>query len=162
MKEKHGTNALPVKTGDSVRVLRGDRQGFEGKITRVDRQSYRIFVEGVTREKVDGSTIQIPIHPSKVMLTNLDLGDKWRREALKRKGIPPTKPTGAIAAEKPAKKKKKVQKRPEPRKTAKKERKQRKKPESEKPSAPKKTEKPKKTRKPRVRHGKAKTKEGAR
>lgn len=66
--------------------MRGDYKGFEGKVTSVDRRQYRIFVEGVTREKVDGSTAFIPIHPSKVMITRLNLDDKWRREILKRKG----------------------------------------------------------------------------
>ncbi len=87
LKKKHGTNAVPVRTGDTVRVMRGDRKGFEGKITRVDRHKYRIFVEGVTREKVDGTSIPIPIHPSKVMIMNLNLDDKWRSEVLKRKGM---------------------------------------------------------------------------
>jgi ribosomal protein L24 len=65
--------------------MRGDYKGFEGKVTEVDREKYRIFVEGVTREKVDGTTIPVPIHPSKVMITRLNLDDKWRAEALKRK-----------------------------------------------------------------------------
>jgi ribosomal protein L24 len=42
-----------------------------------------LFVEGITREKVDGTAIQVPIHPSKVMITNLNLDDKRRRESLK-------------------------------------------------------------------------------
>ena len=66
--------------------MRGDHKGFEGKITRVDRKAYRIFIEGVTREKVNGSTTLVPIHPSKVMITRLNLDDKWRKEELKRKG----------------------------------------------------------------------------
>jgi large subunit ribosomal protein L24 len=66
--------------------MRGDFKGFEGKVSRVDRRKYRLFVEGVTREKVDGSTVLIPIHPSKVMITHLNLDDKWRKEILKRKG----------------------------------------------------------------------------
>lgn len=86
LKSSHNTNSIPVRTGDTVRVMRGDYKGFEGKITRVDRREYRIFVEGATREKVDGSTALIPIHPSKVMITRLNLDDKWRREILKRKG----------------------------------------------------------------------------
>ena len=32
LKGQHGVNAFPVKTGDTVRVTRGDRAGFEGKI----------------------------------------------------------------------------------------------------------------------------------
>ncbi len=92
LKRKHHANAFPVKTGDTVRVMRGDRRGFEGRITGVDRKKFRILIEGVTREKVDGTTIQIPIHPSKAMIVNLNLDDKWRREALKRR-------TGPLAEE---------------------------------------------------------------
>jgi len=87
LKTSHNTNSLPVRRGDTVRILRGDRKGLEGKVIEVDRKNYRIFVEGVTREKVDGTTIPVPIHPSKVMIVNLNLDDKWRREILKRKGI---------------------------------------------------------------------------
>jgi ribosomal protein L24 len=65
--------------------MRGDYKGFEGKVTEVDREKYRVFVEGVARDKVDGTTLPVPIHPSKVMITRLNLDDKWRAEALKRK-----------------------------------------------------------------------------
>jgi large subunit ribosomal protein L24 len=83
LKASHNVRSLPVRMGDIVRVMRGDRKGLEGKVTKVDRKKYRINVEGITREKVDGTAIQIPIHPSKVMITNLNLDDKWRRESLK-------------------------------------------------------------------------------
>ncbi len=87
LKMTHNVNAVPVRTGDTVRIMRGDKKGTEGKIARVDRKKIRIFVEGVTREKVDGTAIQFPIHPSKVMITNLNLDDKWRVESL-RAGAP--------------------------------------------------------------------------
>jgi len=87
LKKSHGINALPIRSGDTVRIMRGDRKGIEGKVAEVDRTKYRISIEGVTREKVDGTTVPAPIHPSKVMITNLNLDDKWRREILKRKGI---------------------------------------------------------------------------
>ena len=83
LKAAHHVNSFPIRTGDTVRLMRGDRKGSEGKVTKVDRRKYRIFVEGITREKVDGTTIQTAIHPSKVMITNLNLDDKWRRESLK-------------------------------------------------------------------------------
>ncbi len=87
LKSSHNANSVPVRVGDTVRVMRGDRKGLEGKVNKVDRKKYRIFIEGITREKVDGTTILVPIHPSKVMITRLNLDDKWRREALKRKGV---------------------------------------------------------------------------
>ncbi|MEX2689585.1 MAG: 60S ribosomal protein L26, partial [Candidatus Njordarchaeum guaymaensis] len=31
-----------------------------------------------------GSTIFIPIHPSKVMITKLNLSDKWRKKIIER------------------------------------------------------------------------------
>jgi large subunit ribosomal protein L24 len=105
LKEKYGTNAFPVKVGDTVRIMRGDRKGFEGKVSKVNRSKYRIFVDGVTRTKVDGSSIQFPIHPSKTMIINLEVDDKWRKKALERKGVMPPKkkepsPAEAVVAKK--------------------------------------------------------------
>ncbi|MDH5783348.1 MAG: 50S ribosomal protein L24 [Candidatus Bathyarchaeota archaeon] len=104
LKASHNTRSVPVRVGDTVKIMRGDRKGFEGKVTRVDRQKYRIFVEGITREKVDGSAIQIPIHPSKVMIIRLNLDDKWRKGALKRKAK--EKPVEEPIEEKPVEEKK--------------------------------------------------------
>jgi large subunit ribosomal protein L24 len=87
LKASHNTNSIPVRIGDTVNIMRGDRKGFEGKVTGVNRTKYRVFVEGVTREKVDGTSTPIPIHPSKVRITRLNLDDKWRKETLKRKGV---------------------------------------------------------------------------
>jgi large subunit ribosomal protein L24 len=85
--ESHGTGSVPVRSGDTVMIMRGDRKGSEGKVTRVDRKNYRIFIEGIDREKVDGTKILVPIHPSKVMITRLNLDDKWRKKILERKGL---------------------------------------------------------------------------
>ena len=80
-----GIKTLPVKKGDTVRVVRGDHMGFEGKVNRVDLKRYRIFLEGLTREKVDGTNIFVSVHPSKVMIKNLKLDDKWRKAIVDRK-----------------------------------------------------------------------------
>jgi large subunit ribosomal protein L24 len=87
LKASHNTSSVLVRTGDTVKVLIGDNKGFEGKVTKVDRKNYVVLVEGVTREKVDGTPKPVPIHPSKLMITNLNLNDRWRREVLKRKGV---------------------------------------------------------------------------
>jgi large subunit ribosomal protein L24 len=80
-----GAKTLPVRKGDTVRILRGDHEGFEGKVSRVDLKRYRIFIEGLTREKVDGTNIFVSVHPSKVMIRNLSLDDKWRKQVVERK-----------------------------------------------------------------------------
>jgi large subunit ribosomal protein L24 len=85
LRKSRGFNSLPLRKGDTVKVMRGDRKGIEGKVSKVDRKRYRISVEGVTREKVDGTAIPVLVHPSKVMITSLNLDDKWRRDLLTRK-----------------------------------------------------------------------------
>ena len=88
-----GVKTLPVRKGDTVQIKRGDNKGFEGKVSRVDLKAYRIYLEGLTREKVDGTNIFISVHPSKVQIRSLNLDDKWRKNILERKK----------AVEKPAK-----------------------------------------------------------
>jgi len=108
LKESHGTNSVPVRNGDTVMIMRGDRKGSEGKVTQINRKNYRILIEGATREKVDGTTTLIPIHPSKVMITRLNLDDKWRKKILERKGV--TEKAEIAEEELPKKKAKKKRK----------------------------------------------------
>ncbi len=100
-----GIKALPVRKGDTVRIQRGDNKGFEGKVSRIDLKRYRVFVEGLTREKVDGTNIFVSVHPSKVMIKTLNLDDKWRKQIVERKqkmAAPKKKETPAKKIEKPA------------------------------------------------------------
>lgn len=165
LKKKHGTNAVPVKVGDTVRIMRGDRRGFEGKVNKVSRSKYRIFVEGVTRTKVDGSAIQIPIHPSKAMIINLEVGDKWRRKVLERKGIMPPKkeassPVEAVAAEK-KKEAKAEEDKAAPKKAKEKARKPRRKKKAEPEPTKEKVKKTRRTAKAKAKPRRRKTKEAA-
>ncbi len=119
-----GVKTLPVKKGDTVRVMRGDNAGFEGKVNRVDLKRYRIFLEGLTREKVDGTNIFVSVHPSKVMIKNLKLDDKWRKAIVERKKVlalskkeenvkkAVKKPAAKVVKEKMVDKKAVVQKKP--------------------------------------------------
>jgi len=101
LKDSQGTSSVPVRKGDTVMIMRGDRKGSEGKVNQIDRKNYRIFVDGATREKVDGTTIPVPIHPSKVMITRLNLDDKWRKKAMERKVVVEK---SVVAKEEPPKK----------------------------------------------------------
>jgi len=158
LKKKHGANAIPVKVGDTVRLMRGDHKGFEGKIIRVERRKYRIFVEGVTREKVDGTSIPIPIHPSKTMIISLDMSDKWRRKTLNRKGALLEK-EGHPPAE-AVEEREEIEEKPKPKEVAKKpRRKEKKKREPAKPAS-KTVKKARKTVKPRRKRTKKAKVEG--
>jgi len=69
-----------------VKIVRGDFAGIEGKVTEVDTGSRRLFVEGVQREKVAGTSTNVSVHSSKVMITKLNLEDKWRAESIRLAG----------------------------------------------------------------------------
>ncbi|CAK0841250.1 unnamed protein product [Prorocentrum cordatum] len=51
----------------------------------VYRKKWRIHIERVTRDKANGQTVPIGIHPSKVTITKIKL-DKDRKALLDRKG----------------------------------------------------------------------------
>jgi len=83
LKTSHGRNSYPVRKGDTVKILRGDFAGIEGKITRIETKRQRLFVEGVSRETVAGKSTNVSVHSSKVMITKLNLDDKWRANSIK-------------------------------------------------------------------------------
>jgi large subunit ribosomal protein L24 len=162
LKATYGVNAVPVRSGDAVRIVRGDHKGFEGKITRVDRKKLRIYVEGLTREKVDGTAIFVPIHPSKVMITRLNLDDKWRKATLERKKVSLKKLEEAVEVKEEVVEEKAVveEEKPPEKKPRKRKREVAKKPAKKETKAKKAEEKETKAEKPRKKRKTAKKKEG--
>ncbi|HEY6219145.1 MAG TPA: 50S ribosomal protein L24 [Gemmatimonadaceae bacterium] len=80
---------MHVSKGDTVRVVRGDDKGKEGKIIRVYRKTSRVVVEGVNivkrhrraRKAEEQSGIvdfPAPIHSSNVMLLDPKSGEPTR------------------------------------------------------------------------------------
>ncbi|KAJ2807511.1 60S ribosomal protein L26A [Coemansia guatemalensis] len=84
LRKKHDVRSIPVRTGDEVIVVRGQHKGREGKVTAVYRKKWVIYIERLVREKVNGATIPIPVHPSNVAITALKL-TKDREDILSRK-----------------------------------------------------------------------------
>ncbi|MFZ8794188.1 MAG: 50S ribosomal protein L24 [Acidilobaceae archaeon] len=85
LREKYGVKRLPVRKGDKVRIVRGDFKGHEGTVVKVDLRRLRVYVDGVTVKRQDGTPRFVPIHPSKVVIVALDLKDKWRRAIIERR-----------------------------------------------------------------------------
>ena len=92
-RKRHADNAeripMHVTKGDTVRVVRGDDKGKEGKIIRVYRKTSRVVVEGVNivkrhrraRKAEEQSGIvdfPAPIHSSNVMLLDPKSGEPTR------------------------------------------------------------------------------------
>jgi large subunit ribosomal protein L24 len=78
LKQLYKKRTLRVVKGDSVKVMRGEYKGVEGKVENVDTENGTLNIEGVQREKIKGGQVKVPIHASKVVITNLNLTDKYR------------------------------------------------------------------------------------
>lgn len=85
LQKEYGVKRLPVRKDDVVRIVRGDWAGHEGKVIRVDLKRVRIYVEGVTIKRADGTPVPYPIHPSKVVIVKLGNIDKVREKIIQRR-----------------------------------------------------------------------------
>lgn len=80
----HQVRAVPIRKDDEVQVVRGSFKGREGKVVQVYRKKWVIHIERITREKVNGATVNVGVDPSKVVITKLKI-DKDRKALLERK-----------------------------------------------------------------------------
>ncbi|KAL8637820.1 MAG: hypothetical protein Q9228_004955 [Teloschistes exilis] len=83
LRDKHNVRAIPIRKDDEVFIVRGSNKGKAGKVTSVYRLKYVIHIERVSREKSNGQSVPLGIHPSKVQITKLKV-DKDRESILER------------------------------------------------------------------------------
>ena len=60
--------------------MRGQFKKKEGKIERVDIKRERVYITGIERIKKEGTKLLVAFSPSNLMITELDLNDKKRKE----------------------------------------------------------------------------------
>jgi len=84
LKAKYNVRSMPIRKDDEVTIAAGTYKGREGKVISCYRKKYVIHVEKLTREKANGATVNIGVHPSKVVITKLKL-DKDRKDILSRR-----------------------------------------------------------------------------
>lgn len=81
---KYSRRSFPVRKGDTVLIQKGKFEGKKGKISEVNMRNFRVYVEGITATKKDGSKVNVPIVISDLMIVEMNLDDKMRVEALAR------------------------------------------------------------------------------
>uniref|UniRef100_A0A1J3JNN1 60S ribosomal protein L26-2 n=1 Tax=Noccaea caerulescens TaxID=107243 RepID=A0A1J3JNN1_NOCCA len=84
LRQKYNVRSMPVRKDDEVQVVRGTFKGREGKVMQVYRRKWVIHIERITREKVNGTTVNVGVNASNVVITKLRL-DKDRKSLLERK-----------------------------------------------------------------------------
>lgn len=85
LRKKYSKRSIGARKGDKVKIMHGKFKKHEGKIERVDLKKTRIFVSGAELTKRDGTKKLLALHPSNLMITELNLEDKMRQKTLERK-----------------------------------------------------------------------------
>ena len=78
LRQKIKRRALRVRKGDKVKVVRGQYSGKNGTIDRVDTKRVKVYITGVEYSKKDGSKALYPVHPSNLIIQELEGTDKRR------------------------------------------------------------------------------------
>jgi large subunit ribosomal protein L24 len=82
LRKQYGRKNIRVIKGDSVRVMRGEYKGVEGKVEKLNTEHATFHIEGIQREKIRGGQVKVPIHSSNVMVISLNLDDDYRSRKL--------------------------------------------------------------------------------
>ncbi len=86
LRSKYNVRAVPIRRDDEVMIAKGQYKDREGKVTACYRKKFVIHIERVTRDKLNGQSVQVGIHPSKCVITKLKI-DKDRKALLDRLGL---------------------------------------------------------------------------
>ena len=85
LQKRYGKRSIRVILGDTVKVMRGEYRGIDGKISKVSIAANSVAIEGVKKEKSKGEKFDVLIRSTNVVITNLNLDDHWRKTKLEGK-----------------------------------------------------------------------------
>lgn len=85
LQKKYGKRSARITLGDTVKVVRGEYRGVDGKVSKIETSGKSIAVEGIKKEKSQGDKFDIYIPTSNVIITGLNLDDHWRKTKLEGK-----------------------------------------------------------------------------
>ena len=63
LRTKYDVRAVPVRKGDTVKIMRGSCKGREGKIQAVYRKKWCLHIEKIVREKTNGTCASLRLTP---------------------------------------------------------------------------------------------------
>ena len=66
----HFFRNIPIRKDDEVQVVRGHYKGQQvGKVVQCYRKKFCVYIERIQREKANGASVYVGIHPSKVRIS---------------------------------------------------------------------------------------------
>ena len=84
LKNRFGRRSLSLRKGDEIKVMRGSKKGFKGKVERIDLKKSKVYIEGFNVKKVDGSEVVKALDPSNILIVDPKMDDKRRQMIVER------------------------------------------------------------------------------
>jgi large subunit ribosomal protein L24 len=85
LRDKHKLRNIVLRSGDKIKVMRGQFKGHTGKVEDVDTKLGKVTVAGAEITKKDGNKVKRWFQASNLMITELKIDDKKRNNILERK-----------------------------------------------------------------------------
>merc|ERR1712046_169300 len=74
LRGQYNVRSMPLVKDDEVKIVRGHFKGEQTrKIISVYRKKYVVHVERISREKANGQTTHIGLHPSNLVITKMKM-----------------------------------------------------------------------------------------
>jgi len=78
LRKKYGMRSIPVRKGDTVKIMVGKNKKKTGKVKNVDKKTMVITIEKIQNQKKDGTKIDVKFNPSNLQITEMNAEDKRR------------------------------------------------------------------------------------
>ena len=78
LRKKYGKRNIPVRKGDTVKIMRGKYKKKQGKVIEAKTKLGKIYVEGIQIKKMDGSKANVSLRASNLQIVELNTDDKKR------------------------------------------------------------------------------------
>ena len=82
LRKKYGKRSIRINVDDTVRIIRGEYKGIDGKVTKISTVKSGVAIEGIKKEKLKGEKIDVYIPSSNVLIIGLNTDDDWRKNKL--------------------------------------------------------------------------------
>ncbi len=78
LRKKHTMRNIVLVKGDEVKIMRGKFKNKKAKVKKIEIKKLRVFLDGITVKKMDGSSSDVPMKASSLQIISLNLDDKKR------------------------------------------------------------------------------------
>ncbi len=83
LKGRFHRRAVPVRKGDTVRILGGSYVGREERVAKVNRRTFSVTLDNVTSKTGESKQTALPIRTGHLVIVRLNLADPYRRRTLR-------------------------------------------------------------------------------